>query len=48
MAFPNPPIYAKLYSEAHVEAGTCPPPPPVPKKFKVFGEEYDLEEVCST
>ncbi|KAE9550121.1 hypothetical protein FO519_006658 [Halicephalobus sp. NKZ332] len=44
MAFPNPPIYVKFYTESNVKAGTCPPPPPVPQKFRVFGEDYDLEE----
>uniref|UniRef100_A0AC34QD63 Mediator of RNA polymerase II transcription subunit 7 n=1 Tax=Panagrolaimus sp. JU765 TaxID=591449 RepID=A0AC34QD63_9BILA len=44
MAFPNPPSYAKLYTKANFNAGLCPPPPPVPSKFTVFGEEYNLEE----
>jgi hypothetical protein len=43
MSFPDPPTYAKNYTAEAVQSGTAPPPPSVPNKFKVFGEEYDLE-----
>uniref|UniRef100_A0A7E4VJG4 Mediator of RNA polymerase II transcription subunit 7 n=1 Tax=Panagrellus redivivus TaxID=6233 RepID=A0A7E4VJG4_PANRE len=44
MAYPNPPIFAKYYTERAVARKRCPPPPPIPKKFVIFGEQYDLEE----
>lgn len=43
--FPMPPEFYRLYTTEHVRLGTCPHPPPVPPKFTVFGEEYDLEGV---
>ena len=48
MSFPDPPIYTKYYTSDAVKNGTAPPPPPIPKKFKVFGEDYDLEAVRIT
>ncbi|KAE9548522.1 hypothetical protein FO519_008265 [Halicephalobus sp. NKZ332] len=41
--FPMPPEFYRFYSAEHVRLGTCPPPPPVPPKFTVFGQDYDLE-----
>lgn len=46
MSFPDPPLYVKFYTADAVNSGTAPPPPPVPKQFKVFGEENDLDAVC--
>uniref|UniRef100_A0AC34GUC6 Mediator of RNA polymerase II transcription subunit 7 n=1 Tax=Panagrolaimus sp. ES5 TaxID=591445 RepID=A0AC34GUC6_9BILA len=43
MSFPDPPSYAKFYTAEAVKSGTAPPPPPVPTKFNLFGEECDLE-----
>uniref|UniRef100_A0A7E4V8X1 Mediator of RNA polymerase II transcription subunit 7 n=1 Tax=Panagrellus redivivus TaxID=6233 RepID=A0A7E4V8X1_PANRE len=44
MAYPNPPIYAKYYSERAILRKRCPPPPPIPRQFVVFGEQYNLDE----
>lgn len=43
--FPAPPEYAEHYSDDAIRAGLALPPPPVPTKFTVFKEEYDLEGV---
>ncbi|MFH4974378.1 hypothetical protein AB6A40_001087 [Gnathostoma spinigerum] len=54
MAFPNPsqivsplpqpPEYAKQYTDENIERKCVLPPPPVPTEFTVFGEEYNLDE----
>lgn len=43
--FPPPPIYAEQYSSDNVKKGLVLPPPPLPTKFEVFTEPYDLEGV---
>ena len=43
--YPDPPEFYKKYTKEGVRRGTCPPPPPVPQKFRVFGREYDLDSV---
>lgn len=43
--FPPPPIYAEHYTSENIRKGVVLPPPPVPSKFEVFGESYDLEGV---
>ena len=41
--FPPPPIFAEHYTSDNIRKGLVLPPPPVPSKFDVFGESYDLE-----
>uniref|UniRef100_A0A0N5ALY0 C2H2-type domain-containing protein n=1 Tax=Syphacia muris TaxID=451379 RepID=A0A0N5ALY0_9BILA len=42
--FPQPPEYAKHYTDENIEKKTVLPPPPVPNEFTVFGEEYNFDE----
>ncbi|PIC54573.1 hypothetical protein B9Z55_003771 [Caenorhabditis nigoni] len=42
--FPNPPEYASAYTWDRIDNGSAPPPPHPLTEFKVFGEEYRLEE----
>lgn len=42
--FPQPPEYAKQYTDENIAKKLVLPPPPVPTEFTVFGEEYNLEE----
>ncbi|CAD5231726.1 unnamed protein product [Bursaphelenchus xylophilus] len=41
--YPSPPEYALNYTNDNIRSGSIPKPPPVPLKFKVFNEEYNLE-----
>ncbi|CAK5059424.1 unnamed protein product [Meloidogyne enterolobii] len=41
--FPPPPIFAECYTSENISKGLVLPPPPVPTKFEVFGETFDLE-----
>ncbi|KAI6213563.1 Mediator of RNA polymerase II transcription subunit 7 [Aphelenchoides besseyi] len=41
--FPDPPEFAVLYTDDNIAKNEIPKPPPIPKKFTVFGEEIDLE-----
>ena len=41
--FPPPPDYAMNYSEENLREMRCLPPPPVPSRFTVYNEAYDLE-----
>uniref|UniRef100_A0A1I8B289 Mediator of RNA polymerase II transcription subunit 7 n=1 Tax=Meloidogyne hapla TaxID=6305 RepID=A0A1I8B289_MELHA len=41
--FPPPPIFAEGYTSDNIAKGLVLPPPPVPTKFEVFGETFDLE-----
>ena len=43
--FPPPPIFADCYTSENIAKGLVLPPPPVPTKFEVFGEPFDLEGV---
>ena len=45
LTFPDPPIYVKLYTEEALRKAKCPPPPPIPDAFTVFGETFDLKAV---
>lgn len=45
--FPQPPEYAKQYTDENISKKVVLPPPPVPTEFTVFGEEYNFEEVSS-
>lgn len=42
--FPNPPDYASAYTSDRLDNGSAPPPPHALTEFKVFGEEYRLED----
>uniref|UniRef100_A0A0M3I9G9 Mediator of RNA polymerase II transcription subunit 7 n=2 Tax=Ascaris TaxID=6251 RepID=A0A0M3I9G9_ASCLU len=42
--FPQPPEYAKQYTDENISKKVVLPPPPVPTEFTVFGEEYNFEE----
>ncbi|VDK57501.1 unnamed protein product [Anisakis simplex] len=42
--FPQPPEYAKQYTDENIAKKVVLPPPPVPTEFTVFGEEYNFEE----
>uniref|UniRef100_A0A1I7TBG3 Mediator of RNA polymerase II transcription subunit 7 n=1 Tax=Caenorhabditis tropicalis TaxID=1561998 RepID=A0A1I7TBG3_9PELO len=42
--FPNPPEYALAYTSDRIDNGSAPAPPHAFTEFKVFGEEYRLEE----
>ncbi|KAI6241998.1 Mediator of RNA polymerase II transcription subunit 7 [Aphelenchoides fujianensis] len=41
--FPDPPEFAHAFSAESLAKGEAPKPPPIPRKFVVFGEETDLE-----
>ena len=43
--FPAPPEYAQMYTSANIKTRKVLAPPPVPSKFTVYGEEYNLEDV---
>lgn len=43
--FPQPPEYARQYTDANVAKKNVLPPPVIPSEFTVFGEEYNFEEV---
>lgn len=43
--FPQPPEYARQYTDTNVAKKNVLPPPIVPTEFTVFGEEYNFEEV---
>jgi hypothetical protein len=43
--FPQPPDYALSYTTDNIKNQRALKPPPVPKKFTVFGEEIDMEGV---
>lgn len=43
--FPQPPDYALNYTTDNIKNQRTLKPPPIPKKFSVFGEEIDLEVV---
>lgn len=43
--FPQPPEYARQYTDANVAKKNLLPPPSIPSEFTVFGEEYNFEEV---
>lgn len=43
-AFPQPPEYAKQYTDENIGKKTVLPPPPVPNEFTVFGEKYNFDE----
>uniref|UniRef100_A0A0R3RY47 C2H2-type domain-containing protein n=1 Tax=Elaeophora elaphi TaxID=1147741 RepID=A0A0R3RY47_9BILA len=42
--FPQPPEYARQYTDANVAKKNVLPPPAIPSEFTVFGEEYNFEE----
>ncbi|CAC42382.1 Mediator of RNA polymerase II transcription subunit 7 [Caenorhabditis elegans] len=42
--FPNPPEYASAYTSDRINNGSAPPPPHPLTEFKVYGEEYRLED----
>ncbi|CAG9529769.1 unnamed protein product [Cercopithifilaria johnstoni] len=42
--FPQPPEYARQYTDANVAKKNVLPPPVIPSEFTVFGEEYNFEE----
>ncbi|VDP16423.1 unnamed protein product [Onchocerca flexuosa] len=44
-SFPQPPEYARQYTDANVAKKNVLPPPIIPSEFTVFGEEYNFEEV---
>lgn len=43
--FPAPPEYAQYYTTENIKHQRILKPPPIPKKFCVFGEEIDMEGV---
>lgn len=43
--YPQPPEYARQYTDANVAKKNVLPPPAIPTEFTVFGEEYNFEEV---
>ncbi|VDK69483.1 unnamed protein product [Onchocerca ochengi] len=43
-SFPQPPEYARQYTDANVAKKNVLPPPIIPSEFTVFGEEYNFEE----
>lgn len=51
--FPSPPDFAENYTTENIKAyfegrgGPALPPPPIPNKFTVFNEEFDLEGVIN-
>ncbi|VDK77200.1 unnamed protein product [Litomosoides sigmodontis] len=42
--YPQPPEYARQYTDANVAKKNVLPPPAIPTEFTVFGEEYNFEE----
>ncbi|VDN50659.1 unnamed protein product [Dracunculus medinensis] len=42
--FPQPPEYAKQYTNENIAKKNVLPPPPIPCEFTVFGEDYNFEE----
>lgn len=45
--FPQPPEYAKQYTNENIAKKNVLPPPPIPCEFTVFGEDYNFEEVLA-
>jgi hypothetical protein len=43
--FPPPPVFAEYYTSENIAKCLILPPPPVPTRFEVFGEPFDLEGV---
>jgi hypothetical protein len=43
--FPAPPEYAQHYTTENIKHQRILKPPPIPRKFSVFGEEIDMEGV---
>lgn len=43
--FPQPPEFALNYTSENIKNQRTLKPPPIPKKFTVFGEEIDMEGV---
>uniref|UniRef100_A0A0N5BWC1 Mediator of RNA polymerase II transcription subunit 7 n=1 Tax=Strongyloides papillosus TaxID=174720 RepID=A0A0N5BWC1_STREA len=41
--FPFPPEYAQEYTTENIKSGRFRYPPPIPKKYKLFGIEYDRD-----
>ncbi|PAV69168.1 hypothetical protein WR25_20594 [Diploscapter pachys] len=42
--YPNPPEYAQFYTNERLAQGDVPQPPPPFTEFRVFGEEYKLDD----
>lgn len=45
--FPQPPEYARNYTDANIKNKAVLPPPNIPNQYTVFGEDYDIHEVCT-